>query len=201
MTDGTLQVMTRDPRFRLLPALLIGVLLLALAPRADAHPRGRRPYFGYAPGYDWRWGPSGYWGPGIDHPYYQPWIPFAERRRNTPGSRFERWMDEGVEAFRRGELKVARHRFEEARDLATERWGPESKQALQAARALDNLRAPEPEPPASAPPDPPPPPEPAVQPAARPLPTPSPKVAGTLAEIRARLEVARRARERSPGAR
>lgn len=188
-------------------------LLVVLAPEAPAQRRGRRwPYYGYPPGYDWRWGPSPSWGPGIDHPYYQPWIPFPQARRNDPGSRFEAWMDEGFRAFRRGELKVARHRFEEARDLATERWGAESKQAVEASRALANLRDPEPEAgsetpaapdaatapdaaspsPASAPVTP----GEAAPPGAPPLPEPSAEVADTLAKIRDRLAVGRRARER-----
>lgn len=173
----------------MLPALLVGVLLASLAPGASAHPRQgwRHPYFGYPPPYDWRWGPSGYWGPGIDHPYYQPWIPYPQGRRGDPGSRFDRWMEEGYQAFRRGEVTIARHRFEEARDLARDRWGAESRQALAASRALAALRAPEGEAGPEATPTPSKAPE---------LPEPSPEVADTLARIRARLEVARRARGR-----
>ncbi len=83
----------------------------------------------------------GYVWAGVDHPYFQPRIPFSTRpAQETNRQRYERWMVEGRRAVKRKEWKVARHRFEEARDLASQSWGDRSRQALAAAGALHALR-------------------------------------------------------------
>jgi hypothetical protein len=67
---------------------------------------------------------------GVDHPYYQPTIPFREP--HSPERVLKRFLERGDRAHRRGAVEEARRLYREVEERATRAWGAESRQAREA---------------------------------------------------------------------
>lgn len=91
----------------------------------------------------WPWRPAlapvaGVWS-GFHHPFYGYNAAPVRPRPLSNQNRFDLLMAEGKGGLADSEWTMARHRFQEAWELATKKWGAGSNQAREAKRALDGV--------------------------------------------------------------